>query len=280
MFGIGHFAQVAQVSVRTLRHYGDVGLLMPAAVDPVTGYRSYSADQLPELNRILVLKDLGFTLVEIAELIERGVSNDELVAMLRVRQVDAQRSAEAERRRLAHMAARIEILIGVPEMSDSDAAVVVKPLDAVRVATCSLPADGFDVDFAPLFAELYPQLFAELDRAGVAPAGPTYGLYDARADERIDVIAGVVVAHDAEIDSDVVLIRDLPSAERAATLVHQGSMATVMNSFALLDRWIAAAGETAQTFGREVYHECPPGDQSDWVTELQFVLTSESAASS
>lgn len=273
MFGIGHFAQVAQVSVRTLRHYGDVGLLIPAAVDPITGYRSYSADQLPALNRILVLKDLGFTLAEIGELIERGVSNDELVAMLRVRQLDAQRTAEAEQRRLAHMAARIEILTGVPEMSDSDAAVVVKSLDPVRVAVCSVPADGFDVDFAPLFAELYPQLFAELDRLNVVPAGPTYGLYDARSDDRIDVMAGVVVAPEVEIDSEVVSVRDLPPAERAATLVHTGSMATVMNSFALLDGWIAAAGETAQTFGREVYHECPPGDQSDWVTELQFVLT-------
>ena len=273
MFGIGHFAQVAQVSVRTLRHYGDVGLLTPAAVDPVTGYRSYSADQLPLLNRILVLKELGFTLAEIVDLIDRGVSNEELVAMVRVRQLDAQRNAEAEQRRLAHMAARIKILTGVPTMSDSEAAVVVKSLEAVRVATCSMPADGFDVDFAPMFAELYPQLFGEPERAGIAPAGPTYGLYDARSDDQIDVIAGVVVAGDVELNSSVVQIRDLPSAERAATLIHQGSMATVMNSFAVLDGWINAAGETAEAFGREIYHECPPGDQSDWITELQFVLT-------
>lgn len=272
MFAIGHFAQVAQVSVRTLRHYGDVGLLPPAAIDPTTGYRSYSAAQLPLLNRILVLKDLGFTLAEIAGLIDDGLSNEELVAMLRVRQLDAERSAAAEQQRLARMAARIELLIGVPEMSDIDTAVVVKALDPVRVATCSVAADGFDVDFAPLFEELYPQLFAELERLGVAPAGPTYGLYGERSDGRLDVIAGVVVAADAGTDSDVVQFKDLPAAERAATLVHQGSMQTVMKSFALLDGWIEAAGEQAETYGREVYHECPPGDQSDWITELQFVL--------
>lgn len=51
MFGIGQFAQIAKVSVRALRHYDDVGLLRPAAVDPTTGYRSYVAAQLPSLNQ-------------------------------------------------------------------------------------------------------------------------------------------------------------------------------------------------------------------------------------
>jgi len=133
-------------------------------------------------------------------------------------------------------------------------------------------ANGFDVDFAPLFAELYPRLFAELERVGVAPAGPTYGLYEQRDDGRIDVIGGVVVLNDAEVQSDIIEIKQLPSAERAATLVHQGSMETIIRSYALLDGWIDAAGEQPLGLSREVYLECPPGDQSDWITELQLVL--------
>ena len=100
MFGIGQFAQFAKVSVRTLRHYDDVGLLRPASVDPATGYRSYAATQLRQLNRILVLKDLGFTLVEITRIIEAGISNEELVGMLRLRRAEAERHAEAEQQRL------------------------------------------------------------------------------------------------------------------------------------------------------------------------------------
>ncbi len=272
MFGIGQFAQVAKVSVRTLRHYDEVGLLRPAAVDESSGYRSYSASQLPLLNRILVLKDLGFTLAEITRLIEAGVSTDELVGMLRLRQAEAERAAEDERLRLARVAARIEILTGVPEMSDIDAAVVVKPLDPIRVATCGVTADGFDVEFEPLFAELYPRLFGVLAEHGVAPAGPTYGLYDQRDDGRIEVLASVEIAADTEITSDVVNVRDLPAVERAATLVHRGSMSQVANSFAVLDQWIEAAGEQIVGLGREVYLECPPDDQSSWITELQFVL--------
>lgn len=157
-------------------------------------------------------------------------------------------------------------------MTDLDTAIVVKPLDPIRVATIAEPVDGFDADFAPVFARLYPALFAELDRLGVSPAGPTYGLYDQRDDGRIDVLAGVVIAPDADVDSATISRRDLAAADRAATLVHRGSMETVVDSFALLDRWIEQAGEQPVGLGREVYLDCPPDDPEAWITELQFVL--------
>jgi DNA-binding transcriptional MerR regulator len=63
MFSIGEFARLGTVSVRTLRHYDEIGLLEPAKVDPETGYRSYSASQLGQLNRIIALKNLGSSLI-------------------------------------------------------------------------------------------------------------------------------------------------------------------------------------------------------------------------
>lgn len=271
MFGIGQFAQFAKVSVRTLRHYDEVGLLRPASVDPTTGYRFYAATQLRQLNRILVLKDLGLTLVEITRIIEAGISNDELVGMLRLRRAEAERQAEVEQRRLTRVAARIHILTGAPHMNDTETAIVIKALDATRVAITSETADGFDVDFGPIFGRLYPQLFAALERNGLVPAGPTYGLYDERDDGQIDVIAGVVIPLDAIVDTGDVSTRDLPAVERAATLVHQGSMATIGNSYGLLERWIEATGEQPIGFSREVYLDCPD-DREAWVTELQFAL--------
>jgi len=249
MFGIGQFAQIAGVSVRTLRHYDDVALLRPAAVDATTGYRSYAASQLPLLNRILVLKDLGFTLAEITQMLEVGVAS------------------------LARVAARIDILTGEPDMTDLETAVVVKAIDAVTVAVVNETASGFDVDFGPIFGRLYPALFAELARCGVTPAGPTYGLYDQRDDGDIDVMAGVVVDADASLDSSTVTIRHLDAAARVATLVHQGGMDTVRSSYAVLDRWIGQAGESPLGYSREVYLDCPPDNPDGWVTELQFVLT-------
>ncbi|MEM7092437.1 MAG: MerR family transcriptional regulator [Actinomycetota bacterium] len=270
MYGIGQFAQLAGVSVRTLRHYDDVGLLTPGEVDGQTGYRSYHASQLRLLNRILALKDLGFSLAEITSMLDAGIGDDELAGMLRLRQAEAQRRLADEERRLSRVAARITLLQGAT-MSDVETSVVVKSLDAVRVAVVSEPAEGFDVDFGPIFGRLYPALFEELAHAGVAPAGPTYGLYDHRDDDRIDVIAGVVVASDARLDSTAVTIRDLPAVDRAATLVHAGSMGRIRQSYQVLDQWIQDAGERPVALSREVYLDCPP-DQDDWVTELQFAL--------
>ena len=72
MFRIGDFSRLARVTIRTLHHYDEAGLLQPAHVDEHTGYRYYAAAQLETLQRILLLKDLGFPLEEIRDLIDSG----------------------------------------------------------------------------------------------------------------------------------------------------------------------------------------------------------------
>jgi DNA-binding transcriptional MerR regulator len=73
VFAIGDFARHGRVSVRMLRHYDAIGLLRPAHVDPTTGYRSYRAARLADLNRIVALKDLGFTLEQVREMTDERV---------------------------------------------------------------------------------------------------------------------------------------------------------------------------------------------------------------
>jgi DNA-binding transcriptional MerR regulator len=81
MFSIGEFARLGGVSVRTLRHYDEIGLLGPATVDPDTGYRGYSARQLGQLNRIIALKELGLSLSQARRLLA-GITLEELQGML------------------------------------------------------------------------------------------------------------------------------------------------------------------------------------------------------
>ena len=85
MYRIGTAARLAQVSVRTLRHYDDVGLLSPANVDSETGYRWYGPEQLARLHRILALRDLGVPLGEIAELLGKDVTVEHLRGILLLR---------------------------------------------------------------------------------------------------------------------------------------------------------------------------------------------------
>ena len=67
---LGKFSKIAQVSGRQLRHYDQLGLLTPEHTDPSTGYRYYSAKQLPRLNRILALKEMGLSLEQIKRMLE------------------------------------------------------------------------------------------------------------------------------------------------------------------------------------------------------------------
>jgi len=83
VFKIGDFSKLCQVPVRTLRYYDEIGLLHPAKVDSLTGYRSYNLDQLPRLNMLLALRDLGSTLGQEAELIEERVSVEQVRGLLR-----------------------------------------------------------------------------------------------------------------------------------------------------------------------------------------------------
>ena len=72
MLRIGDFARLGGVTVRALRHYEAEGLLASAQVDEATGYRSYRFEQLAALDRILALRDLGFSLAEIRDLVSVG----------------------------------------------------------------------------------------------------------------------------------------------------------------------------------------------------------------
>jgi DNA-binding transcriptional MerR regulator len=107
MIKIGDFSKLSLVSIKTLRYYDEMGLLKPVNVDRFTGYRYYSASQLPRLNRILALKDLGFSLEQIAQVLNEGVSLEQLRGMLRLKQAELQQHITGEQERLARISARL-----------------------------------------------------------------------------------------------------------------------------------------------------------------------------
>ncbi len=94
MLKIGDFARLAHVSLKTLHHYDEIGLFRPQHIDRFTGYRYYALEQLPRLNRILVLKGLGFSLEQVRQMMQVDLSADELRGMLRLRQAQVEQEIE------------------------------------------------------------------------------------------------------------------------------------------------------------------------------------------
>jgi len=110
MFSIGEFSQIARVTPRQLRHYEELGLLKPERIDPETGYRFYSALQLPRLNRILALKDLGLTLTQILRLLDEHISAEEIRGMLTMRKAQVEQTLREELDRVRSIEARLSQL--------------------------------------------------------------------------------------------------------------------------------------------------------------------------
>src|ERR1700733_13441207 len=105
MFSIGEFARLGGVSARTLRHYDQIGLLRPAAVDQDTGYRGYSAAQLGQLNRIMALKELGLSLTQVGRLLG-GITLGELRGMLALSRAQLEQEVDQRRTQLLGIEAR------------------------------------------------------------------------------------------------------------------------------------------------------------------------------
>lgn len=97
MIRIGEVSKLAQVPVPTLRCYDQLGLLRPVGVDRSTGYRHYSADQLPRVHRILALKGLGFSLEQIGAVLDEGPTPEQMRGMLRLRRAQIRSNSDTVR---------------------------------------------------------------------------------------------------------------------------------------------------------------------------------------
>ena len=269
MFSIGEFARHGRVSVRMLRHYDTVGLLQPAHVDRVTSYRSYEAEQLTRLNRIVALKELGFTLQQVQSILDDKISVDELHGMLRLRQADLQTQIAADTARLSQVRARLDIIEREGAMPTED--ITIKRIPAVRVAELTGRAAGFDPEsITPVIGPLYDELCRQLDRLGIVPTGPGVAYYEDGPDADVLVHAGLPV-NVTPADGQDFSVVDLPEITRAATIVHRGSMDSVMTSIQALARWVDVNGYRSAGYNRELYIESG-ADRESWVTELQEPL--------
>jgi effector-binding domain-containing protein len=266
MFKIGEFSKLSHVTVKTLRYYDQIGLLKPAKVDRWTSYRYYSADQLPRLNRILALKDLGLSLDQIARLLDDDLPADQIRGMLRLKQVEIQEQLEEEQARLARVEQRLRQIEQEETMSTQEIALKKMPAQAAASVRDVIPS------FSDL-GQLFGEIFAYLGQHRITPAGPPIGIYyDEEFRERDADVEVAVPVIGAIPEGDRVKERELPAIEEMACIIHQGSYETVGGTYGQLMAWIETNGYRMVGPVREVYVQGPEsgGDPSTYVTEIQL----------
>ena len=137
MLKIGEFSQLSQVTVKTLHHYDEMGLLKPAHIDPFTNYRYYTVEQLPRIHRIMALKELGLSLEQIGLMLNKELPAEQIRGMLHLQQAQVQQQVREAQQQLALIEFRLRLLEAETDFPDLD--VVVKPLEPLRCLSIFIP---------------------------------------------------------------------------------------------------------------------------------------------
>ncbi len=272
MIRIGDFSKLGRVSVKTLRYYDEVGLLVPIEVDRFTGYRLYDYQQLPRLYRILALKDLGFSLDEIRQLLASELPSAQLHGMLRLRQAEIERRVVDETERLARVQRWLNQIEQEDRMTTYD--VMIKPIEALSVASIRAT-----VPTPPDQGALWEALMGAIGQQGGRMVGAPIAIYhDPEYRERDWDIEVCMPVADGMRAAGQLALRQLPAVEHMAAVVHAGPFETISQAYDSIAKWIDASGYRIAGPGREVILRppAPDGNQSDaqTVVEVQFPVAS------
>lgn len=267
MYSIGQFSKLSRLSVKMLRHYHEIGLLVPDEVDEQSGYRKYGAASLERARIIQALKEVELPLKEIRELVERVDEDADLVTFLEAHR----RDIAARVQHYQTVQRSLDALIASARMSRE----VRKAPGTIEEKTLA-PLLFAGVRMQGKYIEIQRAFATVGRRAGMKIAGPAHGLFydDAYKEDGADFEGGFPVrssVRHADVDC-----RELPGG-RALTILHTGPYDTLHATYErLIDEMIRLGVEPVRP-SREVYVRGPGmifrGKPSKYRTEIQFLVS-------
>jgi DNA-binding transcriptional MerR regulator len=271
MFRIGEFSRIARVSARLLRFYDEIGLFVPAHADSQTGYRYYTVAQIAALNRILVLKELGFALEQIGEIVRANVGPAELRNMLLLRRNDVERTVATESQRLRAIETRIAQLESDGTLAADDVIVRAEParelLSLRRVVPSFAHARGLILELRDHARPVLRGAPLTLLAVGHSPQFEH---------DEIDVEFGFVLPADSDVEAPrgtPLVRRTLAAVDRMAVCVRVGLPEDAHLVTAKIGQFLALSGETLTGPGREMFLKPPdPERMHEAVVEMQFAI--------
>ena len=242
MLQIGEFSRICQVSVKTLHHYDKIGLLVPAEVDQVTGYRYYQAEQIDIMNYIQRLKRYGFTLEEIQQIIT--LSDEKEISRLLRQQRDKLKREQQEKATILN------------ELQTHNS-----PAMNVLTARAKMSVDEF--------GKYYGTLFERVPKDRVTPTGLNGARYFDQEfnPESSDIEVFIGIREKDKADTV------MESCECAMT-VHHGGYSTLSEAYGAVVNWIMENGYEIAGAPFDLYIKTQFDSLSpeDWETEVYFPI--------
>lgn len=260
---IGAFSRASGISVRTLRNYHDSGLLVPAVVDPATGYRSYGLDQLADALVIVRLRALDLPLTMVHEVLRRR---------------DPAFTSEVLDRHRGTMEDRLRETEQIVTALQSGISTSTTPAHIQRVEATTVLSVTEDVageDMAVWIEHTIGHLYDVAGGHATSGAIPG-GLYPPElVEDDHEVITAFVVIDEPFLvppSAHRAIVTDLPSCE-VAVLAHADGFETIGETYRLLGAWVARHGESDPALHvRELYHELAPGLPTSTTIEILWPM--------
>ena len=273
MFKIGEFSNLSGLSINTLHHYNEIGILKPEQVNEFTGYRYYSAMQLVTVNKIIALKDAGFLLSDIAEILYNHPSIDSIILMLEDKAETLEQALENESKRLTRLRTNIFLIKngGVPIMNE----ITIKRVEPILIASTRKKINKGDFKESD---KMWANVNSFIDKAETKRTIPCMILfYNSTWNWKTSKSWDIEVAEPVTkcvADNNIVKVYELPAVDKMACVVHQGSFNTIGETYKAINQWIEKNNYKIDGPVREIYHkgEWETNNPEEYVTELQFPL--------
>jgi len=262
---IGMFSRASSLSIKSLRAHHESGLLVPASIDPRTGYRAYTVDQLADAAVIVRLRALDVPLAEVREVLD--ARDPELTGKI------LQRHQEVMEERLAQTARIIAELQSPPAAAThTPVHVRTEPAQHTLRLRATVDATTFEVWIGWAFRTLT----AVLALSGAERCGPPGALYGAEIlnDESEEVEAFIPIAEPVALrHAHEVVVGELPE-RTAAVLVHAGAYDSLGDTYRTLGAWVARHADHAGDRTREWYvvSAADTADTAAWRTEVAWPI--------
>lgn len=274
MYSIGEFSKLSGLSINTLRHYEAVRVLIPDRVNEFTGYRYYSASQLVIVNKILAMKDAGFSLMEIAKIFTEIPSNAFIISMLEGKANELEDALKNEQERLMRLRTNIFNIKngGIPIMNE----ITIKRVEPIMVVSTRREIGKGAFQEESKMWETVDKFIKANKVQQTIPCMALYhnGTWDWDATKKWDVEVAEPITKKVD-GTDEVNVKELPLTEKMACIVHHGSLSSIGETYRAIANWIKQNNYSIVGPVREIYHvgEWATSNEAEYVTELQFPLS-------
>ena len=266
MLKIGEFSKLSRISIRMLRHYDDIGLLKPAEIDDLTGYRYYREEQLFIIGRITSLKDMGFALADIIKILDNYDDKEKMDAFLSERQKELSKLSKETEYKLMLLETARKRLRKEQKMSFD---VTVKTIPERYAATVHMVVPHYEDE------GMAWNMMGEC-KEPLIPADPCYAiaefLDDEFKEENVEIVVSMAVKGKYQ-DTEHVKFKTLPAVKVASCII-KGNYDQMGEAYATVASWIKANGHKMNGPMFNIYHVGPAQTKNpeEYVTEACFPI--------